>query len=111
MDLVLSRFKEAGLTMSAWKMKLAMEEMEVVGTIVNHYGRRLPEKKIKKIQNWGVPCRIQELCGFLALVNLSATYILHIATMAEPLIALTREKSLTSDKLIEWNNKTKRAFK
>jgi len=88
---ILHRLGEAGGTVSAEKMQLCKEEVEIVGHKCSSRGREPIPNRTKKIHNWPTPLNLKEVRGFLGLCGTVRNWIKNYSIIAKPLVDLTRK--------------------
>jgi hypothetical protein len=93
---VLHRLKHAGATVSAGKLKLCVPELEVVGQLSTYEGR-IPEKgKVVKVETWPECKTASDVRGFLGMAGTVRSWIKDFASIALPLVKLTKKNIVFS---------------
>ena len=87
----------AGLTLKPAKIHFGPKEVQYLGHVLSADGIRMGEDRIKAIVNLKTPTTIKELRSVLGTVNFVRKFIPNLATIIEPLVALTR-KSVANSK-------------
>jgi hypothetical protein len=87
------------------KSSFASEETKFLGHIVSVKGIRLDPKKVATVQEWPVPMNVHDIRSFLGLVHYFRKFIEHFASLAQPLINLTRAKTKW-----EWTDRCQQCF-
>jgi len=87
---ILHRLTHAGATVSAKKLFLCHSEVIVVGQMCNYDGRIPDNSKVSKIHNWPSCETKTEVRGFLGIAGTVRIWIKDFATLARPLVHLTR---------------------
>jgi hypothetical protein len=88
---ILHRFKHAGITISAKKLFIGVPSVIIVGHKCTYEGRVPEEGRIEKIQNWPRPTNVTEVRSFLGVTGVVRIFIQNYATIASPLMQLTRK--------------------
>lgn len=82
---VLSKFQQVGLWVKKEKCSIAVPQVKFLGFLVNSSGIHPTSSKTKAIQDVPAPSNKAELQAFLGLLNFYAVFLLHKASVAEPL--------------------------
>jgi transposase InsO family protein len=88
---ILHRFKHAGLTVSAKKLFFGVPAVIIVGHKCTYEGRLPEDTQVEKIKNWPRPTNVSEVRGFLGVTGVVRIFIKGYATIAKPLVQLTRK--------------------
>ncbi|GAW05691.1 DNA RNA polymerase [Lentinula edodes] len=88
---ILHRLKHAGVTVSAKKLKVAVPELKIVGTVCTYEGRLPDNSKVVKIQSWPACESITEVRGFLGMAGVLHVWIKDFARITRPLVNLTKK--------------------
>ena len=101
----------AGLTWKPSKIHFEPKEVQYLGHVLSADGIRMGEDRIKAITDLKTPTTIKELCFVLRTVNFVRKFIPNLATIIEPLVALTR-KSVANLKTLRnhWGPEQDAAF-
>ena len=101
----------AGLTLKPAKIHFGPKEVQYLGHVLSADGIRMGEDRIKAIVNLKTPTTIKELRSVLGTVNFVRKFIPNLATIIEPLVALTR-KSVANLKTLRniWGPEQDAAF-
>ena len=81
----------AGLTLKPAKIHFGPKEVQYLGHALSADGIRMDEDRIKAIIDLITPTTIKELRSVLGTVNFVRKFIPNLATIIEPLVALTRK--------------------
>ena len=101
----------AGLTLKPAKIHFGPKEVQYLGHVLSADGIRMGEDRIKAIIDLKTPTTIKELRSVLGTVNFVSKFIPNLATIIEPLVALTR-KSVANLKTLRnhWGPEQDAAF-
>ena len=101
----------AGLTLKPAKIHFGPKEVQYPGHVLSADGIRMSEDRIKAIIDLKTPTTIKELRSVLGTVNFVRKFIPNLATIIEPLVALTR-KSVANLKTLRnhWGPEQDAAF-
>ena len=102
----LTRLRRARIQLRADKCRLGYQQIEFVGHLITPSGHKPLASNVEKIVAYEPPKDKLELQRFLGLVNFYRDYIPNMATIAEPLYALTRKGVPYS-----WNQACYEAFR
>ena len=94
-----------GLTLKPSKIHFEPKEVQYLGHVLSANGIRMSEDRINAIIDLKTPTTIKELRSVLGTINFVRKSILNLATIIEPLIALTR-KSVTNLKTLRKHWRT-----
>lgn len=92
LEIVLQRLKEVGLVLKKKKCKLFVDTIDFLGYEISAEGIKIPEARTKAIQNLPTPTNVAEVKTFLGLVSHYSKFVPRLATLANPLYALTRKE-------------------
>ena len=81
----------AGLTLTPSRMHFGPKEVQYLGHVLSADGIRMGEDRINAIIDMKIPTTIKELRSVLGTVNFVRKFIPNLATIIEPLVALTRK--------------------
>lgn len=90
LNLLLHRFREAGVTASGSKLILATPKVQIVGSVVSAEGWHLEHGLINKIVKWPYCESVTEVRGFLGTAGVGRRWIKNFSLIAKPLTALCR---------------------
>ena len=118
LELVLKRFEEAGLKLSAKKCSFFMRRVKYVGHIVSEQGIEPDLDKIAKVRDWPTPSTPEEVRRFLGFVGYYRRFIPNFSKIARPLTNLIpatntpkRRKVKTPHSGIwKWDEEEEQAF-
>ena len=101
----------AGLTLKPAKIHFGPKIVQYLGHVLSADGIRMGEDRIKAIIDLKTPTTIKELRSILGTVNFVRKFIPNLATIIEPLVALTR-KSVANLKTLRnhWGPEQDAAF-
>lgn len=102
---ILHRIGEAGRTVSAKKMQLCQEEVEIVGHKCSSKGREPVDNCAKRIITWPKPINLKEVQGFLGLCGTVRIWIKDFSIIAKPLVQLMKK-----DEPFIWGPEQEEAF-
>ena len=92
LDKVLQRLSEKGLTLNFNKCVFRMTKLIFVGHVLSAKGVGPAEEKVKAVREFREPKDVHEVKSFMGLVNFLSEYIPDLASIAEPLWRVTRQK-------------------
>ena len=100
-----------GLTLQPSKIHFGPKEVQYLGHVLSADGIRMGEDQIKAIIDLKTPTTIKELRSVLGTFNFVRKFILNLAAIIEPLVALTR-KSVANLKTLRnhWGPEQDAAF-
>ncbi|KAJ3503401.1 hypothetical protein NMY22_g18261 [Coprinellus aureogranulatus] len=87
--------RDAGATISAQKLHIAVPEAVVMGQLMTYDGRKPERTKVAKIESWPPCMNVTEVRGFLGTAGTVRNWIQDFARIAHPLVELTK-------KGVEW---------
>lgn len=102
---VLSKLKDAGLTLRMSKCMFMQEEVTYCGYVVSRRGIKPMPSNVEAVREAPAPTCITELRSFLGMVNYYNMYLPDMATSTEPLHHLLRKGVAW-----EWSSKCEAAF-
>ena len=88
---MLQRIKEAGLTINREKNVFGKTEVKYLGVLVNRDGFRPDPDKIEPVISFPVFQNLKQLRRFMGMASWYRKFLKDIATIAEPLTALTKK--------------------
>ena len=102
----------AGLTLKPARIHFGPKEVQYLGHVLSADGIRMSEDRIKAIIDLKTPTTIKELRSVLGTVNFVPKFIPNLATIIEPLVALTRNSVVNLKTLRNhWGPEQDAAFK
>jgi hypothetical protein len=107
---VLRALGNAGLTASVEKSAFGAERVEMLGTVIHEYGREPSQKRIDKIKNWGLPKKVRELRGFVALCNYVHVFVPCLSELCGPLTNKLKGRGINSNDVVRWTEEEKENF-
>ena len=90
LQLVFDRLRKAGLKLKPTKCAFGLPEVKLLGYVLNADGIKTDPDKVAVIANLLPPTTVKETRSFLGRYNYYRNSLPNYATVAEPLIALTR---------------------
>jgi hypothetical protein len=102
---VLQRIRMAGLKLKPSKCHLLQREVGFLGHVLSAEGVRPSPENVEKIVNWSEPTTVKQVQSFLGTANYYRRFIQDYATIARPLIDLTKK-----NKVFKWTNECETAF-
>ena len=101
----------AGLILKPSKIQFGPKEVQNLAHVLSADGIRMGEDRIKAIIDLKTPITIKELRSVLGTINFVQKFIPNLATIIEPLVALTR-KSVENLKTLQnhWGPEQDAAF-
>ena len=105
--MVLSRFKEAGLTVKVLKCQFARAECNNLGDVIGGGLAEPEESKLEAIKKHPVPVTKTQVSSFLSLTGYYRRFIPNYATVAYSLTELTRK---AKPEKVEWTEECSKAF-
>lgn len=103
---VLTRLRQAGLTVNPGKVKFATDQLSFLGHKVSAHGVTIDPERTKSILAFAVPRNATEVARFLGMVNYFHKFIPNLANVAAPLNML-RKKGVK----FEWTSEQENAFR
>jgi len=108
---VLTKLANAGLKLSEKKCAFLKNEVKFLGHIVDKDGIHTDPEKIKAVQNWNLPEKVNELHSFISFANYYRKFIPKFNEIVFPLESLIERKGSKPTKSpIQWNKKAKCGF-
>ena len=107
LEVVLERFRGAGLKLKPSKCHLFKKEVKYLGHVVSEKGIHTDPEKISAVQDWPAPRTPTQVRSFLGLASYYRRFIKGFADIAAPLHRLTETKG--GDKF-EWVEECAQAF-
>lgn len=105
MGKLLETLQASGLVINREKCIFKAQEVTFMGHKLSPIGVRPTEAKTAAIRDAREPTNVSEVRSFMGLVNFCGRYIPGLATLAEPLMALTRK-----DVQFVWTDAQRQAF-
>jgi len=102
---ILTCLHSVGLKVKPSKCSLFKERISFLGHMVSAAGIDPQEEKIKSIQEWPVPKCVRDVRAFFGLASYYRKFVQKIASIAEPLSALTKKGVRFS-----WSPEAQQAF-
>jgi transposase InsO family protein len=103
--LVLSRLKDAGLTINPKKVQLCRQKLKFLGHVIQPGKCQPNPEKIEILRNYPVPKNATQVMQFLGLIGFYRRFVLEFARYARPLHALTKK-----DAKFIWNEEAQKSF-
>ncbi|CAF4441806.1 unnamed protein product, partial [Rotaria magnacalcarata] len=107
LELVLQQIQQSGLTLKIDKCHFCKTQLKYLGHIVSKEGIRPDPDKLNAVREYPVPTKLKAVRTFLGLSSYYRRFIKSYATIAEPLIALTRHSDLKS---FQWSEACQNSF-
>jgi len=85
---ILSRIRDAGLTIHPRKVQLCRKKFKLLGFIIDHGQIKPDPDKVSKLQNYPVPRNVKDIQKFLGLIGFYRRFIDKFADLARPLTVL-----------------------
>ena len=102
---VLTRLREACLTLKPKKCRLCRLSVEYLGFVVSKMGISADPKKVKAVQDFPTPLDLKSLRSFLGLASYCRRFIPCFSSIGQPLHALTKK-----DAPFVWTGSCEEAF-
>ena len=90
---VFHRLRRAKLRINPDKCKFCVDELRYLGHIVSRDGIRTDPEKTKAIDQWPAPTTVRQVRQFLGIASWYRRFVENFATVAAPLVALTRKRA------------------
>ena len=110
--MVLTKFKEAGLTLREEKCKLGKPEVKWFGMVYSEHGMSDDPDKVKVIKEWPAPKTVRDVKSFLQTCQFNSVYLaaekdgeMNYPALTAPLRELTRKRTK-----FQWTQKHQRHF-
>ena len=110
LDFVLSRLNEYELQVNVEKCKFGVSELIFLGHLITPDGFKPNPEKVKAIQEFPLPQTIQELRGFLGLVNSYRRLLANAADTQRPLTAFLKGAKKKDKRPVPWTEEAKTGF-
>jgi hypothetical protein len=88
---IFERLRKANLQLKPKKCTLFKQEVQFLGHIVSRDGVRTDPEKIKAVKEWSTPTTLKAVRAFLGLTGYYRRFVENYATLASPLIELTKK--------------------
>lgn len=102
---VVTRLREAGLTVKPGKVTLAKSEISFLGHIVSEKGVRIDQTRTSSIHKFPRPRSKKEIARFIGMCNFFRKYVQNFAGLAAPLNQLRKK-----GEKFEWGESQEAAF-
>ena len=102
---VFDRLREHSLRLKLKKCSFLKSETNYLGFVINEHGIKPDSKKVDVIQALAPPTTVREVRRFVGMCSYYRRFIPHFASIAEPIIALTRKYAK-----FKWDSKCQFAF-
>lgn len=102
---VLEKLQAAGLQVDPTKSEFEVQETKFLGVILSTEGLRMDPEKVQAVTDWATPTKIKQVQGFLGFCNFYRRFIKGFASIAKPLVNLTRK-----DVPFYWSDACEQAF-
>lgn len=107
LESVLQRVEASGLTLQISKCQFCQLKLKYLGHVVSQHGIEPDPDKIRAVRDYPAPIRLKDVRTFLGLTSYYRRFIKQYATIAEPLISLTRN---ADHKPFLWTTTCEEAF-
>ncbi|KAK3730339.1 hypothetical protein QZH41_002079, partial [Actinostola sp. cb2023] len=101
---VLSRLRNAGLTIKSSKVHLCQKTLRFLGHLVSVEGISPDPEKVETVRNWPRPQTSKDVRSFLGLCNYYMEFVPNIQLLAKPLNELTGKASFV------WTAEREKSF-
>ncbi|KAK3726345.1 hypothetical protein QZH41_001516 [Actinostola sp. cb2023] len=101
---VLSRLRNAGLTIKSSKVHLCQKTLRFLGHLVSVEGISPDPEKVETVRNWPRPQTSKDVRSFLGLCNYYMEFVPNIQLLAKPLNVLTGKASFV------WTAEREKSF-
>jgi hypothetical protein len=105
LERILFRLEESGLTASGKKLVAFANELDVLGSTVSFYGRRISTHKQNKILRWPIPETLFDVRSFIGMCTFVRVHIPQFSDISSPLRRITRKNSA-----FDWTDECQKAF-
>lgn len=105
---VLTRLREAGLTVKAPKCQLAQAEVLYLGHVIGRGHRRPSEMKVAAIRDFPQPRTKTDIRAFLGIAGYYRKYIPRYSDIASTLTDALRK---TEPQMVDWDEEKEKAFR
>jgi hypothetical protein len=103
---VLTKLREAGLTIHPKKVQLCRQKLKFLGHIIEPGKSHPNPEKVEKLHNYPTPKNATQVMQFLGLVGFYRKFIPDFAKFAKPLHELTKK-----DCKFKWSDDAQKSFK
>ena len=100
--IVFERLREYGLLIQSPKSFYAQQEVDYLGHIVSAQGIKMQTPKVESVQDWPQPKTVSEVRQFLGLSGYYRRFVKDYASIARPMIDLTKKDQSDKDGKITW---------
>jgi len=109
---IFKRLRKHKLTANPTKTRLAMQNAEYVGHVIDEQGLTFSKEKIDSVANFEKPKTAKQLKSFLGLCNYFRDHIRDHSTLVQPLQVLipNYEKRAARNLEVVWNAEAEQAF-
>lgn len=105
--LVLDKIQQSGLTLKIEKCQFCRTHLKYLGHIVSKDGIHPDPAKLTAVREYPVPTTFKAVRTFLGLSSYYRRFINNYSTIAEPLLALTRQ---SNSKSFSWSEACQQSF-
>ena len=102
---ILKRIRSHGMFLKPKKCFIAVEELQLLGHIINHEGIKMDPAKVSIVQEYPAPESKTEVRAFMGLVGYYCHYIPGCSEIAEPI-----NRTLKKDIPFSWTDEAQNAF-
>lgn len=107
LESVLLRIQRSGLTLHLSKCQFCKTKLRYLGHVVSQSGIEPDPSKIRAVREYPTPTKLKDVRTFLGLTSYYRRFIKNYATIAEPLISLTRT---TDHRPFAWSSMCQQSF-
>jgi transposase InsO family protein len=107
LESVLQHIQSSGLSLQILKCHFAKTKLKYLGHVVSSSGIEPDPDKIRAVRDYPIPARLKDVRTFLGLTSYYRRFIKNYATIAEPLLFLTRN---SEHKQFSWSTQCQNAF-
>ena len=104
-QIVMDRLRRHHLKLKLSKCHFAKEEIKYLGYVVNRFGIKPDDDKVKAIRNMATPTTCKQIRSFIGMVSWYSKVIPYLADISAPLIALTKKYAR-----FKWTDQCQQAF-
>jgi len=110
LETLFQRLLERDITLNPEKARLALQEIEYVGHVINSQGLTMSREKIQKVLDFPLPTVGKQLKSFLGLANYFRDHVPNASTLAQPLHQMLEDYASKRRAVLVWSEETKQAF-
>jgi len=110
MSRVLERFQEYGVKLKPSKCKFGLEEVNLLGHVINQHGTTFSRTKLQGVIEFERPTTAKMLHQFLGLINYYRSHVYMISDLTKPLYDIMKVYSKKKGQKIDWTPEGIQAF-